>query len=77
VIVNLPAAFAEAIEGDKVREHRRIARGSSRPPRIKVVQAVAHRAKHRLVVLAVDRDGACGVLDSGRALGERHDRPAA
>ena len=44
---------------------------------LEIVETVAHRAKRRLVVLAIDGDGASRVLDSGRALSEGHHRPAA
>src|SRR6516162_3702798 len=40
-----------------------------------VIQTVAHWTKRRLVVLAIDGDGAGGVLDGRCGLGERHDRP--
>ena len=42
---------------------------------LKIIQAVADRAKCRLVISAIDGDGPAGVLDRGGGGRERHDQP--
>jgi hypothetical protein len=41
-----------------------------------VIEGIARRAERRLVVPAVDGDGAGRALDRGGGLGQRHDRPS-
>ena len=63
---------ADAAVLEVERAHARGGSADDRAGSFEFVQAVAHRAKSRLVVLAVDGDIAGGVLDCRRGLGQGH-----
>ena len=69
-VANACVLEGDDLIGSTVRKKKAFAERS-----LKVVQAVADRAKCRFVISAIDGDGPGGVLDRSGGGRERHNRP--